>query len=304
VRHADLDDPVQKAQVASDLLPVIAKIDSSLIRDHYLSRLARLLRAEERTLAREMVALMGKPGRPKRRGPTTTQTPQSPPPVPPWDEGWGSVPGGPWENDPGYLDEWSGEFPPDPALQVTAPDDAAESQGELQGELQGANPTELEAYLLYLMIERPSLMDEAVQQGVRADTWQQTEHRQLWEAMLQHRPKSVSQLEEFSEALEAPVARQLRRIMLYYGGAPRITAEEWEDEGFTTLSNFLIRYDERQALQLHYLLDDMQRTLEPEPDAMRVLLQQKQQFERSKLQRQRALHERNRQRKIAEPNRP
>jgi len=46
----DLEDPAEKSQVAQALLPIIHEIADPVQRDHYLQKLARLLRVDERTL--------------------------------------------------------------------------------------------------------------------------------------------------------------------------------------------------------------------------------------------------------------
>lgn len=62
----DLDDPRQKDEIASQVLPLINDLPSSIERDTYRQRLARLLRVSEQ-------ALLGEPTRPRRR-PTRSRT--------------------------------------------------------------------------------------------------------------------------------------------------------------------------------------------------------------------------------------
>ncbi len=276
LHNISLDDAAQKARAASDLLPLIGEIESTLVRDHYLQRLARLLRTDERTLAQELVGHMGK-RRPERR---------AAPPPPPDDGGWE----GP------SSDEFDAP-PPDLAEGAFPPVDAQE------GGAGGSEPRDLEAYLLYLLMERPALLDEAMRLGIRAEMWEQTEHRQLFEALLAQRPDSGAHLAEWAEGMEAPIVQRMQRILDFYGAYPTVASDEWEEDAHSRLHAFMIRFDERQARQLHYLLDDLQRTLEADPQELRQLLQQQTQLEKSKLQRQRLLRERARLRRVADPNR-
>ncbi|HSF81841.1 MAG TPA: DNA primase [Anaerolineales bacterium] len=72
----DLDDPRQKDEIAAQVLPLINDLASSIERDTYRQRLARLLRVDERTL-------LGTPTRPRRRPsrlrPTASTLTESPP---------------------------------------------------------------------------------------------------------------------------------------------------------------------------------------------------------------------------------
>lgn len=152
-------------------------------------------------------------------------------------------------------------------------------------------------------MERPALLDEAMRLGIRAEMWEQTEHRQLFEALLAQRPDSGAHLAEWAEGMEAPIVQRMQRILDFYGAYPTVASDEWEEDAHSRLHAFMIRFDERQARQLHYLLDDLQRTLEADPQELRQLLQQQTQLEKSKLQRQRLLRERARLRRVADPNR-
>ncbi|MBA3534454.1 MAG: DNA primase [Ardenticatenales bacterium] len=283
-RQANLEDPIQKARVAAAVLPIIAALDSTLVRDHYLQRLAHLLRTDERTLAQELVKVTDRsaatPKAPTLR--TLAEPPPEPSFAPPPPEGWEETEGE-WGDDSFYLDEV-----------VAEPRPQAEP---------GAEPRDLEAYLLYLLLERPAFLQQALQQGMRGDMWQQTEHRQLFEALQAHGLQSATHLEEFIEELEPPIARHLRRIIHFYAGQPPIEPEAWEEEALTRLSDFLIRHDEQQARQLHYVLDDLQRTMEADPATMRTLLQQKYEVEQRILRRQRGQQDRLKQRRTVEPKR-
>lgn len=270
LREADLDDPVQKARVAADLLPVIAEQDSTLVRDHYLQRLARLLHADERTLAQEMVKLMG-----QRREARPTAPREAPAPLaPPDGEAW-LVPPPPDDMD------WLPPEEPDWADAPPAPPEES-----------GPEPHDREAYLLYLLLERPAFLREVEGFEVRSDMWRQTEHRQIWEALAQGGPASAAHLEEFIAELDAPIARHLRRIIQFYAARPAVIDEEWESEAFTTLTLFLAEYEARQARDLHYMLDDLQRTMEADPQALRQLLHHRSTIEQKRLAWQRRLHER------------
>ncbi len=69
-RDRDLDDPKVKTEIAERVLPLIADIPSSIERDTYRQRLARLLRVDERALLGSATA--PRP-RPKRRRPRRTE---------------------------------------------------------------------------------------------------------------------------------------------------------------------------------------------------------------------------------------
>ncbi|MGB0388081.1 MAG: DNA primase [Ardenticatenaceae bacterium] len=60
LRNISLSNPTDKMRAANDLLPMIADLDTLLMRDHYIARLARLLQVDERTLAREMFRLQSR----------------------------------------------------------------------------------------------------------------------------------------------------------------------------------------------------------------------------------------------------
>ncbi|HEX8681143.1 MAG TPA: DNA primase [Ardenticatenaceae bacterium] len=270
LRATDLDDPVQKARVAADLLPLVAEIDSSIVRDHYLQQLARLLHADERTLAQEM-AQVARRAIPKR----LRAEPSPEPPPPPLD-------GAAWDEPPPDLldmddEAWLLEAPP---LDSTAAPE------------EGAEPLSLEAYLLYLFLERPPLLAHALERGLTAAMWQQTEHREIFAALAHDGPQSAAHLEEFAQRLDAPVARQLRRIVSFYAARPPLTSEDWEIETRERLEHFLITYEERQARELHYLIDDIQRGPETDSEALQELQRQQLAVQRSILRRQRALRER------------
>ena len=65
----DLDDPRQKDEIAAQVLPLINDLPSSIERDSYRQRLARMLRVDER-------ALLGKPTRPRRRPSGSRRSPR------------------------------------------------------------------------------------------------------------------------------------------------------------------------------------------------------------------------------------
>jgi DNA primase len=272
LKGLSLDDAVQKAQVASELLPLIAESDSSVVRDHYLQRVARLLHVDERILAQELAKHLGQRKR----------APQSLPPQPHAFD----------EPPPPDYDGWESYERPEQPLEILE----SEQSGGLQ-------PASLEGYLLYLFMEHPRLLELATAYEVRPDMWDRTEQRQLYDALLRIRPAGAAQLEEFLEELDAPVAGEAKRILGYFSAQPAVPHEETENEAQVKVIQFLIRHHERQARHLHFMLDDMQRTLESDPQAMIQLLQQKTVLEQGILRHQKALAEQAKARKIAEPNR-
>ncbi|MDQ7029240.1 MAG: DNA primase [Ardenticatenia bacterium] len=54
LRGRDLDDPRERAEVADQLLPIVAEIGHVVLRAHYAQRLARLLRVDERDVHAEL----------------------------------------------------------------------------------------------------------------------------------------------------------------------------------------------------------------------------------------------------------
>lgn len=62
----DLNDPKQKSEIASRVLPLIREIPNPLERDTYLQRLAHLLRVDERALMSSLAATQKKTRRPKK----------------------------------------------------------------------------------------------------------------------------------------------------------------------------------------------------------------------------------------------
>jgi DNA primase len=74
----DLNDPKQKNEIASRVLPLIREIPNPLERDTYLQRLARLLRVDERALMSSLAATQKTTRRPKK---SETATPQAAPAV-------------------------------------------------------------------------------------------------------------------------------------------------------------------------------------------------------------------------------
>ncbi len=75
----DLNDPKQKTEIASHVLPLIKEIPSQIERDAYLQRLARLLRVDERALLSSLSATR----KPPRQRPKTETPPPAPPTVTP-----------------------------------------------------------------------------------------------------------------------------------------------------------------------------------------------------------------------------
>lgn len=76
----DLNDPKQKNEIASHVLPLIKEIPNPLERDTYLQRLARLLRVDERALLSSLSAT--RKSAPRKRKSESPPTPASPPVVP------------------------------------------------------------------------------------------------------------------------------------------------------------------------------------------------------------------------------
>ena len=360
--NINLDDPIEKTRVAADLLPIIADLESALVRNHYLQRLARLLQTNERLLAQELVkySKQARPtqrrersdsksrrgenrktwgsgdsktrGRPERETtphgdrdrsvhqPTIRAQKLSSPPEPPWappvemdisteaeigldiydpfsEAHLGPPPAEPpppeseWnENEAAYSEEIAWQDAPDimgplpPVVQsydepsqapvpVPVPVQAPPSDRQTT-ETKAGTLGQLEDYLLYLFLSRPAFLPEAINYGLRPDMWPETEHRQIWEALTQHTPATPAHLEEFIEELDAPIAYEVRRIIKQYVSQPAIDSNDWMLEAFNRLDHFLIRYQERQSHQLHYILDELAQTQESNRELLDELGQQ------------------------------
>jgi DNA primase len=64
ISRYDLESPKDKAAAAREVLPLIEEIDSSVERSHYLQRLARMLRVDERVLQQEAQSKRSARGKP------------------------------------------------------------------------------------------------------------------------------------------------------------------------------------------------------------------------------------------------
>ena len=134
---------------------------------------------------------------------------------------------------------------------------------------------QLEDYLLYLFFDRPAFLSEAVNYGLLSHMWQESINRQIWDALISNIPAEVIHLEEFLAELDmAAVANKVREIIDYYANQPVIESNDWTFEAFNRLDHFLIRYEERQAYQLHYILDELQRNEENNREVLDDLGQQ------------------------------
>jgi len=75
--NRDLDDPKTKSEIADQILPIIADVPSSIERDTYRQRLARLLQVDENTLVVAHKASSPRTRRyPARKSPIAESTPQ------------------------------------------------------------------------------------------------------------------------------------------------------------------------------------------------------------------------------------
>lgn len=163
-------------------------------------------------------------------------------------------------------------------------EDVVKSKGESLGQL--------EDYLLYLFLDRPGFLPEAVNYGLRSDMWQQSINRQIWDALTSNTPTTTTHLEEFKAELDMIVAEKVQEIISYYANQPQIDSKEWMFEALNRLDHFLIRDQERQAHQLHYLLDELQRNQEGDRQILNKLGQQLRSINLKRLQWQRQQQQR------------
>lgn len=262
----NLENPRDKTLAARELLPVIAELGDVVVRNHYLQRLARLLRVDERTLASEMVAL-------------TRATPARPPAhrrhQPP--ESFGGPPDE--EFYPDEEDPFAGDGGRTP---VARRDPDAWSR-----------PLGPQEWLLYLLIQHQHLLKSAIEQGLQPEDWQQTQNRELFEALRQHAPYTGSAVEELVEELDPTLAATLGRILASYEGRPPLPVEALEAELQDALDKVKIAADQAAARQLHYLIDDLQSAgAEADQNELKQLLVEYGRINQRILRRQRALYAR------------
>lgn len=296
-RTSDLRDPVQKARVAEELLPMLSEIESSIVRDHYLRQLARLLQTDERVLAQELVRHKNSPKR-STPPPAPRPTRESSPTATPYNDG-----------PPPYLDDYDippeaytedygidGElFNPPPA---TVPFEDELSAPHAEGApVAPPAPRTHEGYALYLLLEHPERIGEAEQYGMKADMWRITEHREIWEALVANPPTSNVHLEEFAEHLVPPVAQRVRHIVTYYAAYPPMPDENRESELLNQLDAVILSHEAEQERQLQYLIDDLQRTDDYERAQLIPLQRQLYQLTVNRFHRQRLRQERHDHRK-------
>lgn len=281
LRGVDLQDAVEKARAASDLLPLIADLESNVIRNHYLQRLALLLGTDERSLLLEMPA--------SKEDSRSSRPRHEPPPSLPPDPNWESPP-----------PDVAGEYVPPPweAEGVSTPQKREQAEWrEVQNELPALpNPASLpslESYLLFLLLERPSFVGEATRCGVRSDMWVEVAHRQIWEQLCHEPPVSSTHLREWLADLDELVVESTGKIIEFYSSYPAIKNEEWEAEAFNRLDDFLMRYEERQARNLQLILNGYQVDSESDRQLVRQLHQQIYVVTKNRLVRQKAWRARN-----------
>ena len=250
LKSVDLSDGAQKTQAVTDILPMIAELEATVLRDHYLQKVARLLQLDERTLAHELVQVISRPA----------PAPLVPPePEPPFD---------------GF------ELPYDPEVEALFAPRATPSEPPADN---------LEAYLLFLLLEVPELLEVAEAEALPVEAWQRASHRELYSALLRERPASGAHLEEFAEQLDRSLAELLRRIVGHFATQPLPDEEERVAEALKLIHRLLIRHDDQQAIQLQSLIDDLQGSDVRSNEEMGQLMREKLAVDRRKLQRQRRL---------------
>lgn len=294
-RTSNLRDPIQKAQVADDLLPMIADIESVVVRDHYVKQLARLLQTDERLLSQE---LGRRRATPKRTPPPASRRSE---PAQPSKEHHSTPPASAFADEPPpaldeygipqelYADEYG--WTEDAALYVTPPDGSESILPEEELPPLSTQRTH-EGYALYLLLEHPERIVEARQYGLKSDMWVVTEHREIWEALLANPPSSNVHLEEFAEHLVPPVAQRLRQLVTYYAAFPPMPEENRDTELLNQLDAVILSHEAEQERQLQYMIDDLQRTDDYERARLIPLQQQLYQLTVNRFQRQRLRQER------------
>lgn len=298
-RTSDLRDPIQKARVADDLLPMISEIESAVVRDYYVRQLARLLQTDERVLAQELVRQKSAPKRnaspPRERGTQSSLeegTPSN------GGEGYGDVPP---VNQPPYFDEY--DIPPEAYVEDFGFEGSLEDGGYGQfipeppttpdaSVVVPPTPRTHEGYALYLLLEHPERITEAGTYGMKEDMWVMTEHREIWKALLANPPTSNVHLEEFAEHLVPPVALRLRQLVTFYAAYPPLQDENQDSELLNQLDAIILSHEAEQERQLQYLIDDLQRTDDYERAQLIPLQRQLYQLTVNRFQRQRLRQQR------------
>lgn len=232
----NLDDPLEKRRAAEELLPVVAEIGDVIARSHYLQRLARLLRVDERDLATQMVALSRTATIPRRPPPasTTRRTPT------------------PFADEPPPFDD-DGFFPDeeDP-FGGTAPTATTRHAPAVP-----PRPLGTEEWLLFLLMQRPETLHDAIAAGLAASDWVVTQNRALFEALLATPPESALALDEWAEELDATLVAHLRQILHYYSRTPPIPDGLWARAFQDALDKVKLHADRRAAQRLHFLINEM-----------------------------------------------
>ncbi|GAP62939.1 DNA primase [Ardenticatena maritima] len=220
----DLNDAAQKRAVAEGILPIIAEIPNTIERAHYLQRLAFYLHVPEDDLAREMTLLVRQQRTQRRRTP--------PPPPPTFDAPFDDVPPPPDEEESADIGV---EQPTTPRLRVRFDD--------------------YEAYLLYLLSQRPDLLAE-VEQEITPQDWHSPEWRQLYETLLFDMPMSGAEVEALFEELPDILQRLATDLLNYYHDRPLPDENELIGEVRRTALRIKRAAIERTLKEIAFLVRD------------------------------------------------
>ena len=174
----DLDSALGKGEAVAELTPLIAELGDEEERQHYIQRLSRLLRIEERTIEQRVTASARELRRPSEEGrhrrrftrPPSGQTPAGA-------QEQTAPEGAPWEEeaaDPASADGQANGAPPPPASDLAAI----------------VPETKLESFLLSLLIYDPGLLiwQKSMTQELEilplsGKDFQQIEYREIFAAL-------------------------------------------------------------------------------------------------------------------------
>lgn len=219
----DLNDAAQKRAVAEEILPIIAEIPNTIERAHYLQRLAFYLHVPEDDLAREMTLLVRQQRAQRRHTP--------PPPPPAFDD----IPPPPLE----------GEEDADIGVDTLAPTVRLRVRFD-----------DYEAYLLYLLSQRPDLLAEVEQTGLTPQDWHSPEWRQLYEALLFDMPMSGAEVEALFEDLPDVLHTLATDLLNHYHDKPLPEDDELIIEARRTALRIRRAAIERILKEIAFLVRD------------------------------------------------
>lgn len=119
---------------------------------------------------------------------------------------------------------------------------------------------DLEAYLLYLLLYRPSPL-RRLRTIITPDMWHDTLHREIWAALCKSEP---TDLDTFTTQLDGVVATRMQTLYDFHATYFPISPPNWRTEITKTIYRFLIRARTQQLKRLTFLLAEQTRGDNPQ----------------------------------------